>query len=270
MSICPKCKEGYILPGEPTGSINTDFQGAYFAPSPNKDVESKRAIVFLTDGFGLPLKNCKIMADNLATKLECDVWVPDYFNGKPLIPLDTMMIERAGEKWSIWQWIKFVVGTGIPNFPAFISNRPSVADKRLDSFFALLKEKKSYEKLGAVGYCFGGTTATRLGGTDHVQSVVICHPGPPSISDIKKIKVPAAWACAEEDQFWGRSARLQAEAAFAARKDTDNFVEYEFKDYKGTAHGFAARPNLDLPEIKEAFELAFEQTVQWFQKTLTV
>ena len=38
----------------------------------------------------------------------------------------------------------------------------------------------------------------------------------------------------------------------------------------GTAHGFAARPNLDLPEIKEAFELAFEQTVQWFQKTLVV
>jgi len=153
MSICPKCKEGYILPGEPTGSINADFQGAYFAPSPNRDflLESKRAIVFLTDGFGLPLKNCKIMADNLATKLECDVWVPDYFNGacshfhpdmysteptpltgRPLIPLDTMTIDRAGEKWSIWQWIKFVV-TSIPNLPAFISNRPSVVDKRLNS-----------------------------------------------------------------------------------------------------------------------------------------
>ena len=92
------------------------------------------------------------MADNLATKLECDVWVPDYFNGvcwhfhsdtyskeppfltgRPLIPLDTMVIERAGEKWSIWQWIKFVAVTGIPNLPAFISNRPSVVDKRLDS-----------------------------------------------------------------------------------------------------------------------------------------
>ena len=81
MSVCPKCKEGSFLPGEPTGSINADFQGAYFAPSPNKDLESKRAIMFLTDGFGLPLKNCKIMADNLATKLECDVWVPDYFDG---------------------------------------------------------------------------------------------------------------------------------------------------------------------------------------------
>lgn len=40
-------------------------------------------------------------------------------------------------------------------------------------------------------------------------------------------------SCCSEDQFWGRSARLQAEAVFAARKDTDNFVEYEFKDYKG-------------------------------------
>ena len=58
---------------------------------------------------------------------------PTFLTGRPLIPLDTMVIERAGEKWSIWQWIKFVAVTGIPNLPAFISNRPSVVDKRLDS-----------------------------------------------------------------------------------------------------------------------------------------
>lgn len=38
----------------------------------------------------------------------------------------------------------------------------------------------------------------------------------------------------------------------------------------GTAHGFAARPNLALPEIEEAFEQAFNQTVHWFDKTLVV
>jgi dienelactone hydrolase len=38
----------------------------------------------------------------------------------------------------------------------------------------------------------------------------------------------------------------------------------------GTVHGFAARPNLSLPEIKEAHEKAFEQTVAWFEKTLSV
>ena len=81
--------------------------------------------------------------------------------------------------------------------------------------------------------------------------------------------------------------RNKAEAAFAERKGKDNFVEYEFVDYKGscralpsgtvsqpnlhptgTVHGFAARPNLSLPVIKEAFEKVTSQTVQWFKKTL--
>ena len=39
---------------------------------------------------------------------------------------------------------------------------------------------------------------------------------------------------------------------------------------QGTAHGFASRPNLDLPEIKAAYEEAFSQTVEWFKKTLVV
>jgi carboxymethylenebutenolidase len=38
----------------------------------------------------------------------------------------------------------------------------------------------------------------------------------------------------------------------------------------GTTHGFATRPNLDIPEIKEAYQKAFEQVVEWFDKTLVV
>lgn len=36
----------------------------------------------------------------------------------------------------------------------------------------------------------------------------------------------------------------------------------------GTAHGFAARPNLELPDIVEAYKKAMEQIVSWFVKTL--
>jgi carboxymethylenebutenolidase len=36
----------------------------------------------------------------------------------------------------------------------------------------------------------------------------------------------------------------------------------------GTAHGFASRPNLELPEVKTAFEGALVQTVKWLEKTL--
>jgi hypothetical protein len=84
---CPQCVEGYELPGEPKGSIQADFQGAYFTAFQSQDASnnntnaSKRAVVLLTDGFGLPLKNCKIIADKISAALECDVWIPDYFQG---------------------------------------------------------------------------------------------------------------------------------------------------------------------------------------------
>ena len=36
----------------------------------------------------------------------------------------------------------------------------------------------------------------------------------------------------------------------------------------GTAHGFAVRPNLKVPEVKAGYEGALDQTVAWFKKTL--
>ena len=82
--LCPKCVEGYELPEEPLGSIHPEYQGAYLAPAPSEasqDNKHAKAVVLLTDGFGLPLKNSKIIADKIAAALGCDVWVPDYFAG---------------------------------------------------------------------------------------------------------------------------------------------------------------------------------------------
>jgi len=269
---CPNCVEGAFLPGEPTGTINSDFQGAYYAPGSLSDgtSTSKRAVLLLTDAFGLPLKNCKIIADDLAKRLECDVWIPDYFAGKPLFPVDAMSFpDRPGVKFSFWDWCKLVAFI-IPKLPnMLVSNRSSVTDRRVHSFINLIKEAKKYEKIGAVGYCFGGACCVRLGGTDFVNSVVICHPGSFSINQVKAIKVPTAWVCAEEDMFFPESLRLASEAVFAERKDKENYIDYELKVYKGTTHGFASRPNLMIPELKKAHEEALDQTVEWFKKTLT-
>lgn len=75
--VCPDCTKGNFLPGEPTGVIST--QGAYYSTVPMPT--TKCAIILLTDAFGLPLKNCKILADRFAQRLNCDVWVPDLFDG---------------------------------------------------------------------------------------------------------------------------------------------------------------------------------------------
>ena len=62
------------MSGEPEGSM---VDGAYLHEGSNKT----RAVFLLTDIFGLPLVNCKLMADQMSKKLDCDVWVPDMFNG---------------------------------------------------------------------------------------------------------------------------------------------------------------------------------------------
>jgi len=84
---CPRCQEGSILSGEPKGSIETGFLGnSYLSPAPSTSDETstqmKKAVVIFTDAFGLGIPNPKLIADELANHLQCDVWVPDYFLGE--------------------------------------------------------------------------------------------------------------------------------------------------------------------------------------------
>jgi hypothetical protein len=86
---CPDCFRGSVLLGEPTGNF---VDGTYLATHPERT--SERAIILLTDIFGLPLKNPKILADSPATHLKCDVWIPDQFAGTrcSFVRLKTVLI----------------------------------------------------------------------------------------------------------------------------------------------------------------------------------
>ncbi|KAE9404071.1 hypothetical protein BT96DRAFT_989795 [Gymnopus androsaceus JB14] len=230
MASCPDCKKGKVLPGEPAGTM---VEGAYFAAGPEGN--TSRAVILLTDIFGLPLVNSKIL-------------------GKPPITVDKLKVpERVGERIN---WFSLIVNA-LPSLPAMVRNRPSTVYPRVETFIKNLKDEKKYEKLGTVGYCFGGTLAVMLAATDLLNTAVICHPGSITEQQVQAMKIPSSWAV-----------RRKTEELLASRKGKDTFVEYEFKDYKGCVHGFAARPNLEYPEVKAGYEGAFEQTIQWFEKTL--
>ncbi|KAF8991055.1 dienelactone hydrolase endo-1,3,1,4-beta-D-glucanase [Cyathus striatus] len=261
---CPDCIRGVVLPGEPIGTMQTD--GSYLAPGPGT---SDKTVVLLTDVFGLAMKNCKIMADEFAKQLECDVWVPDMFNGRPPIGVGQLKVpERPHIKKSLWDRIQFIL-TFIRCLPWFILSTPAVVQTRTQDFITKIKREKGYKKVGAVGYCYGGLTCVRVGAArpDLVDAVVIAHPGPFSLDLLKTIAVPSSWACAEEDDTFPDEKRLKCEAILASRTG-ENAVPYEFKYYKGTAHGFATRPNLTIPEVKEGYEGALNQTIEWFRKYL--
>ncbi|KAG6816489.1 hypothetical protein H0H93_008053 [Arthromyces matolae] len=279
---CPDCTAGEVLPGEPLGHSST--LGSYFTPG--SEEHPKSAIVLLTDVFGLPLKNCKIIADHLAKETGFDVWIPDYFGGWPIYPLSRLKATgRTGGKTTFFQWILFYLSV-IPSFPAFIHSRPAVSDQRVVEFVAAVKQEKKYEKMGVVGYCFGGASVVRLSSRNIFQAGVVCHPGPFTLDEAKSVKIPVSWVCAEEDQFFAAEKRLQLEAMFSQKKDSEDAVDYEFRDYKGkengkassklvtrstgTVHGFAIRPDLTVPDIKGAYEGSLNQIKSWFVKTLSV
>ncbi|KAG6836943.1 hypothetical protein H0H93_000833 [Arthromyces matolae] len=98
-------------------------------------------------------------------------------------------------------------------------------------------------------------------------------PGEPTgvLSDFAKtIKAAAFWGSAEKDRASPPKLIEETEAMYAGRKGTDSFIEYDFKTYKGTVHGFGIKPDLSNPVVKEAFETALADTVSWFNKTLVV
>ncbi|KAM6489772.1 dienelactone hydrolase endo-1,3,1,4-beta-D-glucanase [Amanita muscaria] len=259
---CPDCFKGGLLPGEPTGV--SWFFLMYFTPSPSGGPSnpSKRAVLLFTDVCGLGYPNPKIIADILAQRLDCDVWIPDYFNGNPIFKPESLAAPLpAGIKLTWGDWWKF--GT------MFLS-RAFVLYINRSSFIPALLQEKKYEKVGAVGYCFGGSQCVFIAPSGLVHSLVICHPGPFGLDEGKAINIPTSWVCAEDDFFFNESKHDQAEAIFAARKDRSDYVPYEFVLYKGVKHGFACRPDLSYPIIKEAYEKSLEQTVAWFEKTLLV
>jgi len=262
---CEKCFQGSILEGTPRGV----YEGpAYFkvAPSP-----SKRAVILLTDVFGLKIPNPKLIADKLSDRLACDVWVPDLFEGKPPATeaqMAPVLTDVPGTSRSLMSKLNFYrVMMGM--VPALISNRPKIVDNRITTFARRIKLERHYEKIGVIGYCFGGAQAIRLGAADFFDSAVVAHPGICSEKEIAAMRIPVSWICAEEDFTFGPKLRAGAEKIMRRKQDLEKF-QYEFRDYKGTVHGFACRPNLGIPVVKEAFERAFEQAAVWFEKTLQV
>ncbi|KAI0058274.1 dienelactone hydrolase endo-1,3,1,4-beta-D-glucanase [Artomyces pyxidatus] len=265
---CENCFKGYILPGTPVGSI---VHGDYYSPA-ETPADPKKALVLLTDIFGLDLVNSKLLADHFAKALAVDVWVPDLFAGHPPVTVDDLeplLPDYAGHKMPWGTTLRFIL-LALPRIAKFYAVRPSVCDARVRAFVAKIKADKGYQTLGIVGYCYGGSAVARLANTTLFKTALIAHPGGLGDDVIKAIKIPTAWACAEEDQGFSAKNRERAEAILQRRKQdgAPDATEFEFTVYKGTAHGFAARPNLAIAEVREAFEGAREQAVKWFQKTL--
>jgi hypothetical protein len=103
--------KGFVLPGEPKGSmIGPD----YFTPARGGYTLPTKAIILLTDVFGLSMPNPKIVADHLAERVSVDVWIPDLFNGG-LRPYTSTLLQLILLPSSVRQATIQCGGSGAPS-----------------------------------------------------------------------------------------------------------------------------------------------------------
>lgn len=138
--------------------------------------------------------------------------------------------------------------------------------KMTEDFVAAAKWLKarpdSKDKLGAVGFCFGGgmvnQLAVRLG--KELNAGVPFYGRQAGVADVPKIEAPLMFHYAGNDQ--GVNAGIAAyEAALTANKK-----KFESFTYEGKQHGFHndTTPRYDA----EAAKLAWERTLAFFKKNL--
>ena len=120
---------------------------------------------------------------------------------------------------------------------------------------------ESSGKLGAVGFCAGGSVVNTLAvRIPDLGAGAPFYGSPPSAADIAKIKAPLLVHYAETDE--NTNGRWPAfETALKA-----NGVKYEVFFYPGTLHGFH---NDSTPRyVEPAAKLAWQRTIDFFNKNL--
>ncbi|KAG6833266.1 hypothetical protein H0H87_009441 [Tephrocybe sp. NHM501043] len=84
--LTPDCIKGVTFEGTPKGVMKKINGVNTYVAKAHHPADKERALLLLTDIFGLPLVNSKLMADDFATN-GFDTFIPDYLNGDP-VPVD--------------------------------------------------------------------------------------------------------------------------------------------------------------------------------------
>jgi carboxymethylenebutenolidase len=133
----------------------------------------------------------------------------------------------------------------------------------LNSATFLKSHPKSTGKLGAVGFCYGGSVvnkfAVSLGA--NLNAGVPFYGVAPNLDEVNKIKAPMMLQYAENDD---RVNATQAPYKVALEKANKEFLIYV---YEGTQHGFH---NKSTPRYNEKnATLAWDRTITFFKKHLS-
>lgn len=244
--VCEHCIIKTTWDGTPTGKDITYGPTDVYVAEPASGDKSK-AVLFLTDIFGLGLVNNKLLVDDFATAGYYTL-APDLFDK---IVLNSEVMQKPGF-----------------NFPDFVGQfTPERTWAILEPFIAKLKEE-GVKEFAAVGYCFGAKYVHGLAVRHEITAGVVSHPSlikiPDDLISLKAAGVPVLWNTCETDGAYPKEAQAKGDEILGeGSMEGPNYLR---KYYPGVAHGFAVKGDIKKEEVKFAKEDSFKQSIEWLRK----
>ncbi|KAJ7109638.1 dienelactone hydrolase endo-1,3,1,4-beta-D-glucanase [Mycena crocata] len=251
MSFCENCFKGMTHDGTPEGETGKIGGITCYIATPTVDYPNDKVVLFLTDVFGLGLKNSLLLSDDFARNGFMTI-IPDLFNGDPypVTALDPGAPPFDRERW--WS-----------------AHGQAQIRPRIDSVLTALK-LEGVAAFAATGYCLGARYVVDLAFDDVIKVSAISHPGRLVVpDDLEKYaavsKAPLLINSCTDDRAFPLEAQAQADTILGGGKFSPG---YHREYFEGCSHGFAVRGDLCDPKVKAGREGAFKACVEWFLKYL--
>ncbi|KIY65818.1 alpha/beta-hydrolase [Cylindrobasidium torrendii FP15055 ss-10] len=245
MSLCKDCVAGVTHEGTPTGKIEIIGGIESYVATPKGDYPKDKVLLYLSDIFGIPLVNNKLLADDFARN-GFKVVLPDILNGDS-VPIEVM---EAGN---------FDIGAWFSNHSREVTRAP------IDKVITALKAD-GVKEFGALGYCFGARYGFDLALDQQLKVLAISHPSllqfPTDFEKyVSSTSTPLLINSCETDSFFPAELHEKVDEIFG--KYTPG---YKREYFPGCKHGFAVRGDVSIPAVKAGKEGAFKASVDWLAK----
>jgi dienelactone hydrolase len=243
----------------------------------------KAIVVMYSDIFGLLLPNNKLIADAFAKSGEYLVYLPDFFKGDAVkLNIADILIPVDAAKQSSFRKYTGMLASA-PTFIMWMTRHKEgpTNDTCMEFLQELRRATPTTQKIGMVGFCWGGRYAIRTGleknmieiegkKTPLVDAVVALHPSNLTVQpDVETLVVPTSFGWGVEDEAVSFKTKAEVEEIHAnAEKAGKTLPELEHKVYKPGRHGFAVRGNPDDPQEKACLVDSEAQVLNWFKRWL--
>ena len=210
---------------------------------PRGRFQRNTAVVLLTDVFGLPLVENRLLVDQWADA-GFATYAPDYLNGDAI--------------------------TETGDFPTWILRHGEA--QTTPPLLAVLRglRGRGVTKLAVTGYCFGGLYTIRLAQNNTITVGSMSHPSLLTIPDdfellLQRSHVPIEINNAEEDGTLTPALAREIDEVLGGGAYRPGYVRREFT---GVGHGFAVSADPADPVQVAAKQGAFDTTLKFFRAHL--